>query len=245
MFIALILCLLFSTSNLLAQSPCEIYFLSSPEHIKLYTDKNQSWFSRIQELKPKGNFIHSISELPQEIKGRVSVGIFRAETPEGDYVLKLLPEEAFLDMYGHKILLQKHLSNFGLAPKVRNVYFKESLDALKAKFDQVSPHTNIGILMEEVDGTMIKQAFIEKGKIPNLSQLPRSPEFNQIVRSNLQSLEKALNDLEVSVLDAQMIITNSGEVKLIDFDFYEWSIDPIMRENRVEANFDNILELFP
>ena len=65
------------------------------------------------------------------------------------------------------------------------------------------------------------------------------------MRSNLQSLEKALNDLEVSVLDAQMIITNSGEVKLIDFDFYEWSIDPIMRENRVEANFDNILELFP
>ncbi|MCO4756029.1 MAG: hypothetical protein KC478_16225 [Bacteriovoracaceae bacterium] len=240
-----ILVLLFNFSGPMAQDSCAVYFLNSSAHIELYASKNTSWFSRIKKLELNEDFIDSLSELPQQIKGRVSPGIFRAFTQEGNYVLKFIPGHQYLDHYAHKILLQKHLSEFGLAPKVRGVYARAHLAQLKSKFSQIEPRSNIGILMEEVEGAMIKQAYISNGALPDLTKLPLSPEFNEKVRGNIHSLQKALNDLEVSVEDAQMIITQSGEVKLIDFDFYEWDPDEILRERRIQANFKNILELFP
>ncbi|MBC76065.1 MAG: hypothetical protein CME64_08620 [Halobacteriovoraceae bacterium] len=243
MRIALILSLAIILSTY-AQSPCSVWFLNSPTQIGLFLEKNVSWFSRIQELQLSDDFVKSLADLPQEVQGRVSAGIFRATTDEGDFVLKFLPGHIQIDQYAHKILMQKHLSEFGLSPKVKGVFFRKSIKDLKEKFPQIDPKTNVGILMENVDGVMIKQAFIEGGKLPGIGKLPLSPEFNEKVRANLHSLEKALNDLEVSIMDAQMIITKSGEVKLIDFDFYEWSPDEIMRENRREADFRNILDLF-
>ena len=210
--------------------PCELQFLTSQKHLEYFEELNSLWLLKIKRMELESSRVSRLSHLEQEVEGKLAAGIFTAHGKDGESVLKVLKKNKTLDKYAHKILLQKHFGDLGLAPKVKGVYALEDLKGLKEKFPEVNPDTNLAILMEKVEGKFIKKISVDAGNRPDLSGLPDSPEFKAKVRDRLKLIEKSLNDLEVATYDIQVMITKEGDVYLLDYDFYDWTADVVERE---------------
>lgn len=245
----LLLFILVFSIEAFAINACELNYLNAKEHLKKFEKDNQLWFLKLKEMELNSNFIQKLEPLEQDLKGAINEGIFLAKTSEKTYVLKMIPNNFYLDSYGYKILLQKHFADLGVAPNVRGIFALDDLKGLKSKFPEIGERSNIGVLMEYIpDGKVIKQIRIGTNSAPDLSSLPRDEVFRSEVREKLKFIEKNLNDLEVRANasdDLQIMINPKGDVHLIDFDFYQWNFD---REERRRVfkknNFSNILSLF-
>lgn len=245
-FFSLLLTVLLST-DVLAFSPCELNFLSQKKHQEIFGDLARMWYPNVGRLELDIKKIKSVNQLPQEIQGEINEGIFRVNTDEGAFVLKVLGDLGDNEASATQILLQKHLGELGLAPKVKGVYLNDSLTELNQVFPDISNNSWYAIMMHEVDGVMVKDALIGRGSYSvDLSSLPNTKAFKNKVIQNLNAAEKVLNQLQLKADDIQMMITKDGEVKLLDFDFYRWEPDQDLRGTigYEPIKLDKVRELF-
>lgn len=182
----------------------------------------------IQALKISSMSIKRI-QAPIDSERGLSSRVLRVETKDGKTLaLNLLNTK--LSEVQNMILFQQHLAERGASPKIHGILDAKEVRGLLHTHPELKEtwlplmdeEMSFGILMDEVKGGWNinkanhrerKSGRIEWDRIPSqIHQWNKEDILNQI-----STLETTVNQAGIELLDDQLLISEAGEVKIIDF----------------------------
>lgn len=210
--------------------------LKNPAYVKeeVYdlARKLETKFEQFIKFKKESPPIRSIDREVAK-SGISNDGIFRVTLEDGrKKILKISvvhykdPRDAWNDPVPHDIpavvIIQNKLAEFGIAPQVHGILLWPQLKKFKDRFKEVAPwfvgqrnrtegSVLCGILMDEIPGAWnLKENRPPKGFVFDWNQ--------QTIERRIAAVMRAIDTLQIQIIDQQIAIDKYGNVGAIDLD---------------------------
>jgi hypothetical protein len=164
-----------------------------------------------------------------------SGSVFRVRYKGREYALKLFERSAFDEKELPAVLMQKHLGELGLAPKVEGVlderqayrFFQKHATRLSEGAFEKAEDARYGLLMELVDGIAYKRLDSATMKV--------SAAERERLLSDSERMVDTLHRLKIAPFDLDLMVTTDKRLLMIDLTSYSregFNAAPMRRQFR-------------